>query len=130
VFAKPVVVIDLTYADRMRSKEIVSVANQVQQCYGRNRKAAAFRLAAKSDEERNKLVPPLELHLLGWRNAALSQVFAKHEGFDRWKLFKHEENNLTDVFEKDMIVVLSPESSNVLEIVDKDAVYVIGGVFS
>ncbi len=126
-FSKPTVVIDLTYADRMRGKEVVSVANQVQQCYGRNRKAAAAQLAAKTEEERIRIAPPIELHLIGLHQPALAPVFSKHEGFDKWKVFKHDSGVLTELFDAKKIVILSPESSNVLEEIDRDAVYVIGG---
>jgi hypothetical protein len=126
-FARPVVVIDLSFAERMRAKEVVSVANQVQQCYGRNRKAAAAQNAAKTEEERQKVPPPVELHLLGLQQPALAPVFAKHEGFDKWKLFKHDSCILTDVFDAKRIVVLSPESQNLLQEIDKEAIYVIGG---
>ncbi len=128
-FSLPVVVIDLSYCSRMRHKEVVSVANQVQQCYGRNRKAAAARAAAPSEEARQSLPPPVALHLLGDDAPDMARVFVKHEGFERWKLFRHSaKEKLTDAFEERRIVVLSPESPNVLEELDREDVYVIGGI--
>ena len=67
----------------------------------------------------------MELHLLGLGRAA--PIFGKHEGFDKWKLFKHDSCELTQVFDKKSIVILSPESPNVLDEIDRNAVYVIGG---
>ena len=168
VFARPVVAIDLSYARRMRDKELPSVAVQVAQCYGRNRRAARERKererGEKSAEERDEksaeeeeksgeeksaavevaslvssvasssssLLPlsalpfPLELHLVG--ESCLRDVFAKHEGYDNWKIFRHpEKNSVEECFPREKIVVLSPESSNVLLELDRDKVYVIGG---
>jgi hypothetical protein len=128
-FARPIVVIDLGYAERMRGKELTSVANQVQQCYGRNRKAAAARAAAPDEETRARLPMPLELHVVGDEDAPMAAVFEKHEGFERWKLFRHGRGKtVTDVFGSDRIVLLSPESSNVLQELNREDVYVIGGI--
>ncbi len=128
-FAKPVVVIDLSYAGRMRGKELTSVANQVQQCYGRNRKAAAARAAAPDEATRERLPRPLELHLVGDEDPPMASVFEKHEGFERWKVFRHGPGKtVMGLFESGRVVILSPESPNVLQELDREDVYVIGGI--
>jgi tRNA (guanine9-N1)-methyltransferase len=111
-FFKPVVAIDLCFSEEMREKEVVSVANQVQQCYGRNR---------KSDR-------PVELHLVGHGQPAIAKVFQRHDGFENWKMFRHYEDDLTELFAAENIVYLSPESPNLVEDIDPSKVYVIGGI--
>ena len=71
---------------------------------------------------------PLELHFVGTGLPAIASVFERHLGFDSWKVFKHADSNLKELFDPESIVYLSPESPNVLEAIDPEAVYVIGGI--
>ena len=113
-FFKPVVCLDLIFCEQLREKEVTSVANQVQHCYGLNRKMAKKK--------------PLELHLLGVALPSLAPVFERHEGFESWKVFRHASSNLKELFDPTRIVYLSPESPNILQVIDEESVYVIGGI--
>ena len=108
------VVIDLSFCDKLREKEVTSVANQAQHCYGLNRKAADTR--------------PLDLHFVGVDVPLVAKAFERHQGYQQWKVFRHSAADVRDLWDPASIVYLSPESPNVLEEVDETKVYVIGGI--
>lgn len=107
-------VIDLSFCNVLREKEVTSVANQIQHCYGLNRKMASKK--------------PLELHFLGIDGPSIGPVFDRHLGFEAWKVFKHPVMDIRELFDPAKIVYLSPESPNVLEEISEEHVYVIGGI--
>eukprot|EP01116_Phalansterium_solitarium_P002169 TRINITY_DN12034_c0_g1_i1.p1 TRINITY_DN12034_c0_g1~~TRINITY_DN12034_c0_g1_i1.p1 ORF type:complete len:323 (+),score=67.31 TRINITY_DN12034_c0_g1_i1:40-1008(+) len=109
-FFGPHVVIDLSFQDRMDSKELSSVAAQILHAYGHHRRA-----------ER-----PLQLHVTSLVDAALDHL-AKNVGFRSWKIFYHEEH-FADVFEPESIVYMTGDSPDVLERLDESKVYIIGGI--
>ena len=51
----------------------------------------------------------------------------RHEGYRNWDM-DFQENKFDAVFSKDDIVYLSSESENVLQQLDQDKVYIIGGL--
>lgn len=124
-FFAPAVCLDLTFMEILPEKEAVSVANQVQQCYGYNRKHSR----------------PLQLHLLGCHLPSVERCFSRHEGYNNWKLFRHNCVHLHEAFPGRRIVYLSPDSPNMVDgsLVesssssssapsDFNVVYVIGGI--
>ncbi len=127
----PTVAIDLSYSDALPEREQRSVVSQATQSYGLNRHADRA----------------LDLHLVGTGCAGAAPHFARINGFEcglvhmcgprcfhtrrsKWFVNKHADGALLNAFpgrEAD-IVVLSPESPNVLDFVDEHKIYVLGGI--
>ena len=87
-----------------------SLRNQINHCYGYNAHA--------------KLQVPL--HLTSFTGPVKESV-TKLTGFTNWNIATHEEHYL-DCFPKESIVYLTSDSPNVLETLNKDDVYIIGGM--
>ena len=120
----PRVAIDLSFASMLSEVEQRSLWRQLQVCYGANRRAAA----------------PLSLHLtslagcppegieLGWPpdrpppSSAVERVRALG-----WTVGVHE-GAVTEHFDPSSVVYLSPDADTVLDKLQTDTVYVLGGL--
>jgi tRNA (guanine9-N1)-methyltransferase len=120
----PRVAIDLSFASTLSAVEQKSLWRQLQVCYGANRRAAA----------------PLSLHLtslagcpsegidLGWlpdrppTSSAVERVRALG-----WTVGVHE-GAVTEHFDPASVVYLSPDADTVLDKLQGDTVYVLGGL--
>ena len=111
---KPIVVIDMSYAELQTTKEIRSLANQVGHIYGAHRRAPK----------------PLHLHLTSV-HGAIADALATHDGFakKKWELESHSEH-VFEVFSDQIenIVYFSPDAEDVCGELEEDKVYVIGGI--
>ncbi|KAL6072405.1 tRNA methyltransferase 10 [Balamuthia mandrillaris] len=109
---KPRVVVDLSFDGVLSLKEVRSVANQINFCYGGTRSSKR----------------PLELHITSVEGR-IEEALLRHAGYDRWHVGKHREDYL-HVFaeEKEKLVYLSPDAETVLEVLDEDKIYIVGGI--
>ncbi|XP_015606793.1 tRNA methyltransferase 10 homolog A [Cephus cinctus] len=104
------VTIDLAFDDHMIDKDIAKLIKQILRCYTLNRRAAA----------------PMQFSLTSF-NGKSQQEMAKHNGYEHWDVKFYPETYL-NVYPKDKIVYLTSESENVIETLDHECVYVIGGL--
>lgn len=111
--AGPRLCVDLGVADRMTPKETSRLAAQIRRLYGANRRAERpFWLCL------TELVPGSPIH---------RECLRMNDGFSGYLMETTQESYL-DLFPLDAIVYLTPDSENVLEDVDPEKVYVLGGL--
>lgn len=68
---------------------------------------------------------PMQLHITNFNGAAVKEM-SKHDGYKNWDLNFHSTSYL-DQFPTDKLVYLTSESDNVIEALDADKIYIIGG---
>lgn len=107
------VAIDFTVSDDMRNKEVTKLAAQVRQLYGSNMKS----------------VLPVHLHLTGLVTSSRVYLECVRQSLDFSKLMVlFSEESYSTLFDPDDVVYLTPDSPNELDQLNKDKVYVIGGL--
>ncbi|OXU32135.1 hypothetical protein TSAR_002976 [Trichomalopsis sarcophagae] len=104
------VTIDLSFDELMISKDIAKLIKQILRCYTLNRRAVA----------------PLQFSLTSFEGKSLDEM-GKHNGYEHWDV-KFYSKSYLDIFPKDKIVYLTSESENIIEELNNDHVYVIGGL--
>nr|CAG4642025.1 EOG090X0D3U [Eurycercus lamellatus] len=104
------VVIDLSFDHLMDEKNLAKCIKQVSRCYSVNRRAEN----------------PVQFHVCSLEGQSLVEI-TKHQGYINWDVNFHEKD-FTEVFAKENIVYLTAESDNVIEKVEDDKVYIIGGL--
>eukprot|EP00603_Paraphysomonas_imperforata_P002245 CAMPEP_0114418386 /NCGR_PEP_ID=MMETSP0103-20121206/3468_1 /TAXON_ID=37642 ORGANISM="Paraphysomonas imperforata, Strain PA2" /NCGR_SAMPLE_ID=MMETSP0103 /ASSEMBLY_ACC=CAM_ASM_000201 /LENGTH=268 /DNA_ID=CAMNT_0001586739 /DNA_START=108 /DNA_END=914 /DNA_ORIENTATION=+ len=67
----------------------------------------------------------IALHISSLEGDVLSTLQA--QGVDQWHIRRHEKS-VFDVFERDEIVMLSPDAEDVLQEIDQNKIYVVGGI--
>lgn len=107
------VCIDLQFEALMNDKELTHLASQLSRTYGANKKASkpcqlTFS-SLKSDSKTYKICS------------------SKCDGFANY-FVNQSEKPVDELFEKESIVYLTPDSDQVLEEIDVSSVYVIGGL--
>ncbi|XP_074876054.1 tRNA methyltransferase 10 homolog B [Buteo buteo] len=109
----PRLCVDLGVADCMTEKETSRLASQIRRLYGANRRAKK----------------PFWLCLTEFVVGSLiyKECFRMNDGFSNYLMDTTEESYL-DLFPLDAIVYLTPDSENVLEDIDPNKVYVLGGL--
>ncbi|XP_075582274.1 tRNA methyltransferase 10 homolog B isoform X2 [Pelecanus crispus] len=109
----PRLCVDLGVADRMTQKETSRLASQIRRLYGANRRAEK----------------PFWLCLTEFVVGSLiyEECFRMNDGFSNYLMDTTQESYL-DLFPLDTIVYLTPDSENVLEDIDPNKVYVLGGL--
>lgn len=105
------IVIDLDFFELMEDCDVRMTVKQVNLCYANNRKAKF----------------PLQLSVSGFRGAMKDTFMKLQPGSVSWDM-KFEEENYNNVYPKDKLVYLSSDSDNVLEKLETDKIYVIGGL--
>lgn len=105
------VAIDLQFDNDMTEKESKLMVKQLYHIYGSN----------------NNTENPLKLTLTSF-NGPTSDGVRKIGGFEHWYCLKTTPEPYYDFFNKDELVYLTAESDNVLETLDENDVYVIGGL--
>lgn len=107
------VAIDFTLSEDMNNKEVSKLAAQVRQLYGSNMKS----------------VSPVDLHLTGLDTNGRVYRECVRQSLNFYKLMVHKsETSYCRLFDPEEIVYLTPDSPQVLETLDKDKVYIIGGL--
>jgi len=101
---------DMNFDDLMTQRDLGKCLKQVMRCYSINRRLPA----------------PLQLSMTSFAGKVVEEM-GRHEGYRNWDM-DFQENKFDAVFSKDDIVYLSSESENVLQQLDQDKVYIIGGL--
>lgn len=104
------VVFDMDFDELMSQKDLGKSLKQVLHCYSINRRLPA----------------PLQLYITSFEGNVVEEM-EKHQGHQNWDLH-FQPKKYSQVLEKDNIVYLSSESENVLEKLENDKFYVIGGL--
>ncbi|XP_053321774.1 tRNA methyltransferase 10 homolog B [Spea bombifrons] len=109
----PRLCIDLSMTEHMSRKEISRLATQIRRLYGSNK----------------KLAKPFWLYLTGFVENSLlyDECVRMNDGFMNYLVDKTEDGFL-DIFPLETIIYLTPDSENVLEAIDPENVYVLGGL--
>ncbi|XP_062486029.1 tRNA methyltransferase 10 homolog B isoform X1 [Pezoporus occidentalis] len=109
----PRLCVDLGVADCMTEKETSRLASQIRRLYGANRRAEK----------------PFWLCLTEFVVGSLiyEECFRMNDGFSNYLMDTTQESYL-DLFPVDSIVYLTPDSENVLEDIDPNKVYILGGL--
>lgn len=105
--------IDCDFENLMTEKEIISLCRQVTEIYSRNRKSSN----------------PFSIILVDLGEKLYNNL--KKNGFEQWIGFKYLLKNNENKFiteHKDKIIYLSGDSENTLDKLDKDNIYIIGGI--
>lgn len=76
--------------------------------------------------ENRRAKAPMQLHLTSF-NGRSKEEMARHHGYENWDINFHE-NDYLDVFPKEDLVYLSSESDNVIQTLEENKVYIIGGL--
>ena len=105
------VVLDLSYGERMSSREQTSLSRQLARCWGLNRRAVA----------------PVGLHLAGLATCPPTCLPRGGSDVEHWKVHRLQEDVVT-AFKADELVYLSPDADDVLTELDTSKAYVIGGL--
>nr|CAG4643487.1 EOG090X0D3U [Ilyocryptus agilis] len=103
-------VIDLSFSDIMDEKSMSKCMKQVCRCYSINRRASN----------------PLQFHVSSVIGKSLEEL-SKHQGYRNWDVNFHDKH-YSELFTESQIVYLTSESENVIEKVEDDKVYIIGGL--
>ncbi|KAF4757290.1 hypothetical protein FOZ63_017341, partial [Perkinsus olseni] len=106
----PVVAFNCGFTDQMQDKEITSLAKQLQLAYN------TLKRSEKSC---------VQFHLVGVDSALETRL--EPQGYENWKVHI-DKGPYWDTFSGRDIVVLTPDATEDLETVEKDKVYVIGGL--
>lgn len=107
---KLMVTIDLSFDELMIEKDIAKLTKQILRCYTLNRRAMA----------------PMQFSLTSFTGRSRADM-EKHNGYEHWDVNFHTESYM-NVYPKDKIVYLTSESENVIDHLDHEWVYIIGGL--
>lgn len=106
------VAIDFDYDELMIDKDIAKCAKQLLRVYTLNRKSTM----------------PIRLHYTSLRpNSKIENSLKRNDGYHNWDV-KMTSESFLKVFDRDSIVYLTSDSDNVLEEIDPNAAYIIGGL--
>lgn len=104
------VAFDLSFDDLMISKDMGKVIKQLLRVYTENRRSKSS----------------MQLHLTNFEGRVKEEM-ERHHGYENWDMNFHTESYL-DIFPKERLVYLTSESDNVIESLEDDKVYIIGGL--
>lgn len=106
------VAIDFDYDELMLDKDIAKCSKQLLWVYTVNRKSTM----------------PIRLHITSVRDdSRIKNAIKRHDGYQNWDVKLHAEP-YHELFNHKDIVYLTSDSDNVLNEVDQNAVYIIGGL--
>uniref|UniRef100_A0A1Q3EZX0 tRNA (guanine(9)-N(1))-methyltransferase n=1 Tax=Culex tarsalis TaxID=7177 RepID=A0A1Q3EZX0_CULTA len=107
------VVVDLSFdADMMIDKDVAKCVKQLLRIYTMNRRS-----------ER-----PIPLHFTGIREGgAVERHLNRNDGYQHWDV-RYSSESFVKLFDREKLIYLTSESDNVLDELEKDHVYVIGGL--
>ena len=107
--------LDCSFEDVMQKKEINSLASQIRYCYAANKKAKH----------------PADVKATSISGTTLERL-ENVSGFDSWKnkAFNCTPDDLLEAYDNDTskLVYLTSDSENVLDTLEDDKVYIIGGI--
>ncbi|XP_055299282.1 tRNA methyltransferase 10 homolog A [Sitodiplosis mosellana] len=106
------VAIDFDYDELMLDKDIAKCSKQMLRVYTENRRSNM----------------PIRLHFTSIReNSRIKNSLSRNDGYTNWDVKIHEKPYY-ELFDHNSIVYLSSDSENVLNELDPNAVYIIGGL--
>lgn len=106
------VAIDFDYDELMLDKDIAKCSKQLLRVYTENRKSTM----------------PIRLHFTSiTENSRIKNVLSRNDGYTNWDVKIHEKPYY-DLFDHNSIVYLTSDSDNILNELDSNAVYIIGGL--
>lgn len=105
------VCIDLGFDDEHDSRDIGSLCKQLSLSYSVLKQTPC----------------PVHLHITSLTPGSETQLLLSTQGAENWKV-ERSPKAPWELFDKSKIVILSPDSENVIESFDKDKVYMIGGI--
>ncbi|XP_019558492.2 tRNA methyltransferase 10 homolog A [Aedes albopictus] len=106
------IAVDLSFDEMMIDKDVAKCVKQLLRIYTMNRRSEK----------------PIPLHFTGIRpGGAVEKHLKRNDGYQHWDV-KFSGESFVDLFDRDKLVYLSSESDNVLTTLEKDHVYVIGGL--
>lgn len=106
------IAIDMDYEEQMIEKDISKCAKQLLWVYTINRKTTN----------------PIHLYYTSLKeNSRMVEALRRNDGYVNWDIKLKQESYL-EVFDKSSIVYLTSDSDTVLDKLDPDAVYIIGGL--
>lgn len=103
---------DCSYDDLMLIKDVRKLHKQIQRCYAENRRASH----------------PVQFYLTSLGGQLKQSLDEKDKGWVNWKDITIKEEHYSTVVAKDELVYLTSDSPNVLEELDQNKAYVIGGL--
>ncbi|XP_070515716.1 tRNA methyltransferase 10 homolog A isoform X2 [Cardiocondyla obscurior] len=107
---KLTITIDLSFDELMIDKDIAKLTKQILRCYTLNRRAKA----------------PMQFSLTSFTGKSRASM-EKHNGYEHWDVSFYTESYI-NIYPKDKIIYLTSESNNVIDNLQHDCIYVIGGL--
>lgn len=106
------VAVDLSFDGMMIDKDVAKCVKQLLRIYTMNRRSEK----------------PIPLHFTGiQQGGAVEKHLQRNDGYQHWDV-KFSNKPFLDLFDRDKLVYLTSESDNVLNTLEKEHVYVIGGL--
>uniref|UniRef100_A0AAG5DI44 tRNA (guanine(9)-N(1))-methyltransferase n=2 Tax=Anopheles atroparvus TaxID=41427 RepID=A0AAG5DI44_ANOAO len=106
------VVVDLSFDKMMIDKDVAKCVKQLLRMYTLNRRSEK----------------PIPLHFSGiTEGGAVEKHLAKHDGYQHWDV-RFSSEHFMKLFDPKQLIYLTSESDNLLERLERDHVYVIGGL--
>ncbi|XP_017282499.1 RNA (guanine-9-)-methyltransferase domain-containing protein 2 [Kryptolebias marmoratus] len=105
-------VVDCGFDDLMLMKDVRKLHKQIQRCYAENRRASH----------------PVQFYLTSMGGQLKQSLDEKDKGWINWKDISIKTEHYSEVLAKDDLVYLTSDSPNVLEELDQQKAYVIGGL--
>uniref|UniRef100_A0A2M4BUN8 tRNA (guanine(9)-N(1))-methyltransferase n=1 Tax=Anopheles marajoara TaxID=58244 RepID=A0A2M4BUN8_9DIPT len=106
------IAVDLSFDGMMIDKDVAKCVKQLLRMYTLNRRAPR----------------PVPLHFTGIvADGAVQRHLSRYDGYKHWDV-KVSSSPLLDIFPRERLVYLTSESENVLERLEPNGVYVIGGL--
>ncbi|KAK0073846.1 hypothetical protein PV326_013011 [Microctonus aethiopoides] len=107
---KITITIDMSFDDVMIVKDRAKLIKQILRCYTLNRRA----------------IEPVQFSLSNF-NGKSKQEMEKHNGYLHWDV-KFFTESYSDIYKNKKIIYLTSESDNIIDSLDEECVYVIGGL--
>uniref|UniRef100_UPI0037E9080F tRNA methyltransferase 10 homolog A n=1 Tax=Semicossyphus pulcher TaxID=241346 RepID=UPI0037E9080F len=105
-------VVDCSFDDLMLIKDVRKLHKQIQRCYAENRRA----------------LHPVQFYLTSMGGQLKESMDEKDKGWVNWKDINIKTEHYRDLVAKEELVYLTSDSPNVLEELDQNKAYVIGGL--
>lgn len=107
------IIFDFSYDDLMTEKERLSLLAQISRCYAINR---------RSDK-------PFNLHSMGVSSSVRQLLLQRYPDYPRWKNIVFDEETIEGAqLDLKKMVYLTADSNNILETIDRETTYIIGGL--
>ncbi|RHZ82851.1 hypothetical protein Glove_103g52 [Diversispora epigaea] len=110
--SKMKVVIDLSFDNYMTDTEITSVTSQLTRCYSANRSS----------------IHPVTLFFTSYGGRVRERFNDKLKDHVNWKQVVFETRSYLECLNKDDLIYLTADSTNTLDVLDENKVYIIGGI--